>query len=252
MLARVSRKLACVPLSRKRSDIPVVSLIGEIYVRHDEFSRKNIASYLEDRGIVVKIAPITEYFAYSNYVINRGLGEKELSLRDQMKLRIITGVQEWWERRIKSALAKSGCYAFEMIRVEKTMASGSHLLNENFRGECILTVGLGLREILNGSSGVVSIGPFGCMPSRVAEAVLKKEMNASGKLRMNIPFRNRELLREIPEFPFLAIETDGSPFPQLVEANLEAFVAQVQRVHDKTKHFADRKSPATRVMNVAK
>lgn len=238
MLARVSRTLARVPLSRKRSDMPVVSLIGEIYVRHDEFSRKNIGSYLEDRGIMVKIAPITEYFAYSNYVINRGLGEKELSLRDQMKLRIITGVQEWWERRIKSALAKSGCYAFEMIRVEKTMASGTHLLNENFRGECILTVGLGLREILNGSSGVVSIGPFGCMPSRVAEAVLKKEMNAAGKLRMNVPFRNRELLRAIPEFPFLAIETDGSPFPQLVEANLEAFVAQVLRVREKTNKIA--------------
>jgi hypothetical protein len=27
------------------------------------------------------------------------------------------------------------------------------------------------------------------------------------------------------------VETDGSPFPQLVEANLEAFVLQARRVH---------------------
>ena len=86
-------------------------------------------------------------------------------------------------------------------------------MDENFRGECILTVGLSMREILHDSCGVISIGPFGCMPSRVAEAVLKKEMNAEGKLRMNIPFP--QLLRcsrKSRSFPFLAIETDGSPF----------------------------------------
>jgi predicted CoA-substrate-specific enzyme activase len=235
VLASVSRRLAQVPLAQRPGEVPVVSLIGEIFVRHDEFSRKNIAEYLENRGIMVKIAPVTEYLAYSNYVINRGLGEKEMSLAEQMKMHIVTGVQEWWERRIKSALAKSGCYAGEMIRVEQTIASATHVMNENFRGECILTVGLGLREILHDSCGVISIGPFGCMPSRVAEAVLKKEMNAQGKARMNVSFFNKKLLDRIPEFPFLAIETDGSPFPQLVEANLEAFVVQAKRVHEKMK-----------------
>jgi predicted nucleotide-binding protein (sugar kinase/HSP70/actin superfamily) len=122
-----------------------------------------------------------------------------------------------------------------MIAVEKTIASAAHIMSDHFRGECILTVGLSLREILHDSCGVVSIGPFGCMPSRVAEGVLKKEMNASGKRRMNMSFRHRELLDEITEFPFLAIETDGSPFPQLVEANLEAFVVQARRVHEKMK-----------------
>jgi predicted nucleotide-binding protein (sugar kinase/HSP70/actin superfamily) len=92
-----------------------------------------------------------------------------------------------------------------------------------------------MREILSDSCGVISIGPFGCMPSRVAEAVLKKEMNAKGKLRMRTRFHNRTLLEGLAEFPFLAIETDGSPFPQLVEANLEAFVVQARRLHEKIK-----------------
>jgi hypothetical protein len=70
------------------------------------------------------------------------------------------------------------------------------------------------------------------MPSRVAEAILKKEMNVTGKAR--IPGWETKAARyeDIGEFPFLAVETDGSPFPQLIEANLEAFVLQAGRLHD--------------------
>jgi hypothetical protein len=60
-------------------------------------------------------------------------------------------------------------------------------------------------------------------------------MNVKGKLRMRTAFHNKALLEGLTEFPFLAIETDGSPFPQLVEANLEAFVVQARRVDEKMK-----------------
>jgi|WetSurMetagenome_2_1015567.scaffolds.fasta_scaffold01385_1 predicted CoA-substrate-specific enzyme activase len=237
VLSAVSRKLASIPLASSPREVPVVSLLGEIFVRHDEFSRKNVAGYLEERGIAVKIAPVTEYIAYSNFIINEGISEKkDITLAGQMRIRLVSGVQEWWERRIKSILAKSGCYRFEMIDVEKTIDSSAHLMGPDFRGECILTVGLSLREILHDSCGVISIGPFGCMPSRVAEAILKKEMNAEGKRRMKVPFGKQELLKEVSEFPFLAIETDGSPFPQLVEANMEAFVVQARRAHERMKN----------------
>jgi predicted CoA-substrate-specific enzyme activase len=235
LLSAVSRKLRQVPLKKKLGEVPVISLVGEIYVRTEEFSRQNIVDYFEERGFMVKVAPVTEYLFYSNYVVNRGLGEKEFSFKDKMKMLVVSRLEEWWERHIKTILAESGCYDFEMIHVERTMASANHLMDENFRGECILTVGLAMREILNDSCGIVSIGPFGCMPSRVAEAVLKKEMNAKGKLRMNTMFRNKRLLEKISEFPFFALETDGSPFPQLVEANLEAFCVQARRVHGKIK-----------------
>lgn len=232
LLNSISRKLSTIPLRLGVKEVPVVSLLGEIFVRHEEFSRKNIVSYLEEHGFMAKVAPVSEYLYYSNYIINRGLGEKDLSIKDQMKLRVVSMVQEWWERRIKTVLAASGCYAFDMIQVEETMASARHLMDENFRGECILTVGLSMREILRDSCGVISIGPFGCMPSRVAEAVLKKEMNAEGKLRMNTAFKNKALLATVKEFPFLAIETDGTPFPQIVQTNMEAFVVQARRVHE--------------------
>lgn len=235
LLDSVALRLKTIPLKCSPDELPVVSLIGEIYVRRDEFSRKDLVDYLEAHGFMVRVAPMAEYLCYGNYVINTGLGERQFTLREKMRMRLVARIQEWWENRIKSLLSQSGLYRFEMIEVEKTIESARHLMSENMRGETILTVGLGLREILNDSCGIVSIGPFGCMPSRMSEAMLKKEMNAEGKARLPGWGKRALQYEEMGSFPFIAVETDGSPFPQLVEANLEAFVLQARRLHERMK-----------------
>jgi predicted CoA-substrate-specific enzyme activase len=231
LLENIASRLSMIPLKKDPYQLPVISLIGEIYVRREEFSRKNLVDYLEDQGFMVRVAPIAEYMCYSNYVLNSGLSERQFSLKEQIRMKLTSQIQEWWEWHIKTILSKSRLYRFEMIDVAKTIKGVTHLLNENFRGEAILTVGLGLREILHDSCGVISIGPFGCMPSRVAEAILKKEMNLEGKKRMQGKQEQNLNFSEFDNFPFLAIETDGSPFPQLIEANLESFVLQAKRIH---------------------
>ena len=62
-------------------DAKVVSLIGEIYVRREEFSRGDLVKTLIDKGFVVRTAPIAEYVYYSNYLLKNkivnGLSLKE-------------------------------------------------------------------------------------------------------------------------------------------------------------------------------
>ena len=41
----------------------------------------------------------------------------------------------------------------------------------------------------------------------------------------------RSVLTDIDELPFLAIESDGSPFPQLINAKLETFCLRAERLH---------------------
>lgn len=231
-LSNCAQKLSSITLKRSPEEIPTVSLIGEIYVRQDEFSRKNIVDYLENEGIRVRIAPVSEYLCYSNFVVNSGLGEREFSFPEKVKMRLTAEVQQWWETRIKTILGNTGLYHPENIEVEKTIQSAKHLMDQNFRGETILTVGLGIREILHDCCGVISIGPFGCMPSRMAESILKKELTIEGKLRSGSSPEELAIFDGINKLPFLAIETDGSPFPQLVEANMEAFVIQARRIHE--------------------
>ena len=43
----------------------------------------------------------------------------------------------------------------------------------------------------------------------------------------------RAMLTEIEELPFLAIESDGSPFPQVITAKLETFCLRAERLHER-------------------
>jgi hypothetical protein len=40
-----------------------------------------------------------------------------------------------------------------------------------------------------------------------------------------------DVLAQVDDLPLLAIESDGSPFPQVIEAKFEAFCLRAQRLH---------------------
>lgn len=100
-------------------------------------------------------------------------------------------------------------------------------------GESILTVGAAMADILEHCCGVIALGPFGCMPNRIAEAILSSEMRGEvkGKLTGSCGSIN-PLLDRIEVLPFLAIESDGNPFPQIIMARLETFLLRAARVHE--------------------
>ena len=105
----------------------------------------------------------------------------------------------------------------------------------------ILTVSSVLTEVGDDTHGVISIGPFGCMPCRIAESVLNHRLldEKENFSRHNGTFWE-EHKRELP-LPFLAIESDGNAFPQVVEARLESLVLSAQRLKselDRGKHFS--------------
>jgi hypothetical protein len=72
------------------------------------------------------------------------------------------------------------------------------------------------------------------MPNRISEAILSETMNRKDKLNLNPGDEPMRLvLSDIDALPFLAIESDGSPFPQIIEARLEAFCLQARRLHER-------------------
>ena len=121
------------------------------------------------------------------------------------------------------------------IDVEQLIEAGRRFISPHLSCEAILTVGAALHEILNPSCGVISIGPFGCMPSRLAESILSEKFTSTEKKAAlnghgHSPCQ-LSLLDEERRFPFLAIETDGNIFPQIIEARLEAFCLQARRLN---------------------
>jgi hypothetical protein len=72
------------------------------------------------------------------------------------------------------------------------------------------------------------------MPNRLSEAILSETMTGRNKLATD-PANQvlRAILTDIDDLPFLAIETDGSPFPQLITAKLETFMLRAERLHQR-------------------
>jgi hypothetical protein len=43
----------------------------------------------------------------------------------------------------------------------------------------------------------------------------------------------KAVLADFENLPFLAIESDGSPFPQIIDAKLETFCLRAERLHNR-------------------
>lgn len=232
-LEDMATALSKIELKSRYEDARKVSLVGEIYVRREEYSRLDLIKVLTENGFIVRTAPITEYVYYTNYLQRNNI-VKAFTLKEKTALFLKEKIQKRIEKKVKKALAKSNLCSAEMIDVEKTIDYGNELVSEKLIGETILTVGLSLREILDESCGIITIGPFNCIPSRLAEGILSKEMTLEGKYRFGKLQRNG-YPESVQNLPYLHIETDGNAFPQITRSKLEIFMLQANVLHEEMK-----------------
>ena len=230
-----SQRLAGIQLKAPYHEIPKISLIGEIYVRNDPISLQNLVEKMADRGFIVRTSQTSEWIKYVDWLIKSGI---EGESRD-IPFWVRYYVKRYFDSKIRNLFAPSGLFFNETLEIDDLIKSGEKFVSPMLTGETILTVGAALHEILHPSCGILSIGPFGCMPTRVAEAILSEKFTTGEKLEAmaktngksetdSVIFKNKDR-----KLPFLAIETDGNAFPQIIEARLEAFALQARRLHEK-------------------
>ncbi len=233
-LARSAERLKAIALRRPPRTVPTVTLSGEIFVRRDGLSRQYLTERLARRGFATVCAPVAEWVHYCNYLVENGFNQAPLSALQKFKLKLRNFFQGRYETTIKEILAGTGLVQPESPDVEKLLANAQPYISANLPGEAVLTVGGSLTDIVRHSCGVIAIGPFGCMPNRISEAILSEAMTARGKLAADPAApRVRTILTDIDHLPFLAIESDGSPFPQVIMAKLETFLLRAERLHER-------------------
>jgi len=211
-----------------------IALVGEIYVRRDHFAHKWLNEYFAQHGFVLKAAHISEWIFYVDYLLQLDLLESEKSLRKKFERQIRNFFMRDVERKIKKIMEKSGYYKFDRIEIEPILRHSRHLLPYEFKGEPGLTLGIALKDGLEKYCGIINFGPFGCMPTRLAESIAIPEMNIEGKIKakqlcgQDISFAS--VFNGIANIPFLTIETDGNAYPQIVQSRLETFTLAAKRV----------------------
>jgi predicted nucleotide-binding protein (sugar kinase/HSP70/actin superfamily) len=233
-LTACSKRLRGITLKRPASTVPTISLAGEIFARRDSLSRQYLTECLAEKGFATVCAPVAEWVHYCNYLVDHGFNQEPLTTMQKFKLKLRNFFQGRYEKQIKSILARSGLVRPETLSVAAVIEHARPHFSLNLTGEAILTIGGSLSEIISHSCGVIAIGPFGCMPNRLSEAILSETMTAQNKLATD-PANPalRAVLTDIDNLPFLAIETDGSPFPQLIMAKLETFLLRAERIHQR-------------------
>ncbi len=232
-LGRTAECLSRIPLKRSPEEVPTVSLMGEIFVRRDSLSRQYLTETLAEKGFATICSPIAEWVLYSDYLVDKGLVDYTMTASEKLKYIIKKKVMSRSEKRIKAILSRSGLVHTEPLRIQSVIDNAKPYVSPNLTGEAVLTVGSSLAEVASHSCGVIAIGPFGCMPNRMSEAILSEAMNREGKLATDPENKKlRAILSDVEDLPFLAIESDGSPFPQLINAKLETFCLRAGRLHE--------------------
>ena len=231
-LLKTTDRLGRIPMKSPPGEVPVISLTGEIFVRRDSLSRQFLTERLAKKGFACICSPIAEWVYYSDYLVDKGLTDYQMTKKEKLTFFIRKKFMAKDEKRIKSILSRSGLVHSQPINVRSILNSGKPYMSENLTGEAILTIGSSMSEIAVDSCGVIAIGPFGCMPNRLSEAILNETMTREEKLKTDPKNKRlRTILADTENLPFLAIESDGSPFPQLITAKLEAFCLRAERLH---------------------
>lgn len=233
-LRRSAQALRAIPLRTPLSEAKYVAVVGEIFVRRDHFALMGIPDLLADQGFTMLDAPVSEWVRYTDFLRKIGMYEAKLSLVGRIEMGITNLVQTAYERKIKRNLEKSGLYEMEMIDIERYMDHSTHFFPLQLTGEPGLSSGAALAKYVEKYCGVISVGPFGCMNSRMTEAVAQQEMTVVGKEAAAANAGESVDLSDLKEtmdvLPFLSIECDGNPFSQIILARLETFMLQADRL----------------------
>lgn len=241
ILAEEVKKLRTIKGIKPWSTVPIVLLTGEIFVRHDDLSRQSLVEKLAEHGLAVKTAGVMEWIYYTDYCFNKNLAGCRPALHERPGLYLRSLWMRNYERAYKKIAAGSGLMPCRYDDIPNLIASARDLISPQLTGEAILTVGSAIYDVPRHYCGVIAIGPFGCMPNRLSEAILSKAMGRGWQLSAgNGNGGRRQEIANISELPFLAIESDGNPFPQVITAKMEVFLSQAARLHEAMKDVSER------------
>jgi predicted CoA-substrate-specific enzyme activase len=186
---------------------PVVSIIGEIFMRDNAACNGNISGRLEDLGVEVFVAPFSEWISYSTYRFTR-----DSRWKNDKKGIIKSRIQGVGQKIIASSLLK-GIEKFidheKDVSLHEMLNLCNKYVSQFYDGDPAIAIGTSVALAERGVSGIAAILPFTCMPGTLVASVsdsFRKDHN-------NIPFIN--------------IAHDGQDSVSL-DTKLQAFVYQVK------------------------
>jgi predicted CoA-substrate-specific enzyme activase len=165
---------------------PLVGINGEIFLRLNRFSNRNLVRMCEKAGLEVTVSSMGEWFKYTSY---RNLEDavKDKNLKRILGSFIRKSVLESDERSLTSL---NGNYLGENEpSTSHLLELSGHYLSPRCGSEAILSIGSGIEWMESPHfAGVISVMPHGCMPGGIVAAMSEKFAGMYHKPWVNLTF----------------------------------------------------------------
>jgi len=198
-----------IPVNRSEKK-PVIGIIGEIFVRSNDFSNNNIIRRIEELGGEVVVPTLQEWMLYTDW-------EKRIDYRRSKQYKqyfrevIKSYLQKYYSRKKTKPFANTVKHFVHELPTKDLIELSKPYLTENLRGEAILSIARAEEYSLHGFNGIVNLTPFHCMPGTIANTLLC------------------QFAKKYPNVPVLKMVYDGTK-QQGDETKLEAFMYQTKQV----------------------
>lgn len=222
VLKEISSDIANIPLKKKMAKCPKVLIVGEIYVRRDDFAVDELIQHFSRHGIICKVSSVAEWVYYCDFVRQYEL-RKKLKLipwyrralakesMDLINWNIEHAYKKNVEENVRETLASTGLIPDSPHNMQDIMKSTEkHFVSQELYSEISISSGVAATAMMDGYSGIVNISPFACLIGRVIEGVLT-------------PWAREQ------KYPIISIEIDGNLLPPNVLNKLEIFMLNVMR-----------------------
>jgi predicted CoA-substrate-specific enzyme activase len=186
---------------------PIVGIVGEIYVRSNNFSNSDVIRKVEEFGGQVWLAPVCEWISYVNFISRHRKSGQKLTIKDKMSIALTQYIQHKDEHALEQVFRKYLQYGKEP-KVEDILEKASPYMHVSIEGEAILSVGKSIDFIEKGVSGIINVMPFTCMPGTISSAIMR-------------------LLQNKYDIPIINVAYDGQGLTNIT-SRLEAFMYQVR------------------------
>lgn len=179
-LKKAREKLADIP-TRDLGSRPIIAVVGEIYVRLTPFANNYLEREIERLGGESLFVPLREELFFRNfYQFNWALLNR--SLKEALKWFAIDKGMRWYEWRYERAFDGNFRNRPDSNTVPQLQKLAAPFVERNFWGITVASVGTLAEGIEHGLyDGVISIGPFSCMPTTVVHALSKAVQETKGR-----------------------------------------------------------------------
>jgi predicted nucleotide-binding protein (sugar kinase/HSP70/actin superfamily) len=184
-------RLASLPRQRNPLDCPRVLVTGDFFTRFSPFFMEGVREIYSEHGIILKPVELNGLLLYGAYnMVSEAAGGWGLKPGGAALAKACTRIfqpdgkeylRRWLayqtekraEAYYRKIFQKSGYLLSPQGDPAATFTDASEHISPRIYGEVIPTVGDGVRAQVEGYDGIIIIGPFNCLPFRIAEAILK-------------------------------------------------------------------------------